>query len=513
MLFLFGFRINGFIFPFSCFLYLAIIYIHEKKFSFVPFAIPFFFSFLVFLYSYTFDTTYDGQDYQQTGVMALSYGWNPLYEKSFDFHVPTGAGGEGGEFGKPYAQGYPKFIWEIEACLYRTFGYINGAKAIILVFALIGLAFLFELFNELGITRKASYFLLFLFALNSIFLKQIFSFMQDGLSYWLEIIFMCSLILYIKTKEEKFATSLVIATVFLLGSKFNNLPFVFIFFLPFMYFIYREKYIPRAVFVLPIYLLLIFLPNYFHFGSPVYPGNTDWAARGIVSTNIPLNIVGRNRLELLLYGIFSKAQTYGSNLSSPENSATLKWPFTFSRDELKVVDLDRVGQNGIFFSGTFLLSLIVLLKLYLKKNKDTQILHSGSLVMLGLVASSLLLPVPNALRLSPLVISIPLMVYVMGRTQGGALNKILIFTITLNSLIFMSSAINFHLDMQKKIRSELDSIKGERVEVYAANFYSSYVRLSEAGIDFVPVSEPSCSQPQVMVATDQTFLCPQKAEY
>src|SRR6266568_3241270 len=74
-----------------------------------------------------YDTSWDGQDYQQSGVIAFHQGWNPWYSDRLPMSLPQSA---------QYVVGYPKTTWLLQDSVYELTGRIQTATVMNFVMAL-----------------------------------------------------------------------------------------------------------------------------------------------------------------------------------------------------------------------------------------------------------------------------------------------------------------------------------------------------------------------------------------
>jgi hypothetical protein len=221
-------------------------------------------------------------------------------------------------------------------------------------------------------------------------------------------------------------------------------------------------------------------------------------------------------LKLFYYGIFSRAQS-GSAQDSSSN-AHLKIPFTGSVEEF----LDEansatklVGGYGVYFSGIFILSVGAYLYLAIRKKTKVElgVFHDLSLILLLILISCLLGPVPNYARyegqldLFPIAIIVSLLI--LSRNSWKADKIIALALIVLLSLnivpdIILASRIDaksFNI-----LNSQLTSLQrsDKTYLVHVGAFYSDIVRLKSHGIKIVVSQKPlACSN---MIFLDGYFV-------
>lgn len=125
------------------------------------------FLFLTNIFGHTYDISFDGQDYHQSAVIALSNKWNPLYQNAPPIN-PTNP------VDKPVDEGYGKTIWSIDASMYKLTHNIDSATAINLIIGLIALSFAFVAFSELGLMPVTSLLLALVTVFTTVFIEQTF---------------------------------------------------------------------------------------------------------------------------------------------------------------------------------------------------------------------------------------------------------------------------------------------------------------------------------------------------
>ena len=479
--------------------------------------------------SYTFDTSYDGQLYHQTAVISLSNGWNPIWDRDLPINAPTGQYGEDGEFGKHFAIGYPKSLWSIQSAIHLFSGQLQVATVTNLLVGFIAFIFLLNFLINLKIKPIWATIVSIMAVLEPHYILEFTSFMQDGFSYQISLIVIVSLLTFIIENKSSAFIMFCSSWLFLIGTKFSNLPLAAtLIFICLGYLVIsgllQNKNIQRligAFFIIGTVLFASpYIVNFINYGSPVYPANLKWASEDVKYQQTPTNLIGKSPSELLLYGIFSKPQI-STATDNPANIAHLKLPFTFTKDELIQPQSERVGTGGIFFSGLFILSLIFLIaSLFKKQLTGNYKIPIIILVMIVFILfCALTLSVPNDLRFTPLICSIPIFTLIgilkMNQEKPTKWLKPLALIFSLLIVINISSVliptINARSDEFKKIQTQMQDMKNSRLtyQVYALNFYSSYLRLEENNIKFIKNAEVGCTQPELLAGSfSSTSFCP-----
>lgn len=477
------------------------------------------------LFAHTYDLSYDGQQYQQTAVIALSHNWNPIYQTKLPIH------GEG-KFSQSIILGSPKIIWSIDASIYKLTNNINSATSLNIIIMFLAFILCFLALRSLRLDSIPSLILSFLATTTQLFMEQIFSFRQDALSYELLLVGIASLIIALKQKNKLPYFLIIISTlIFLAGSKFTNL-FIFIPLTILIFiFAYKYKWYELKIFWLSGIILFLsslialanpYITNMIHYHAIDYPYNQTTMIKYSTAEDTTANIKNDNRFELLFYGIFSWSNL--GNAQSVANNAQLKVPFALSPTEMLNIGnptAKLVGGYGVFFSGLFILSLLIYLYLFFqKKDNQDQIIFNWLSLCIGLMFFSVLIdPVPNyarfngQLELLPVVISVALIIKqkhkkIMIEYMATVL---LIVIMTTNLILTFSSTWAFNETAFKNLDSQLSFLKNshQSYQVYANTFFSNYTLLQQSGVNIQISSKPlKCNKVITLMYTNNgTTLC------
>jgi hypothetical protein len=185
---------------------------------------PFFVFGTAKLFGHTYDTSYDGQDYQQTAVISLARGWNPLRQSNFTIPAPTGHYGINDNFGKKYVLGYPKSLWLIQTSIYKLTGLINSGTVTNLYVGLIALPIVYEFLRRIKFSKKKTILLSLLIIIEPPFIQEFLTYMSDGFSYVISVIAIISLTtLFLASKKRQPLALFLSCIILMLGSKYSNL--------------------------------------------------------------------------------------------------------------------------------------------------------------------------------------------------------------------------------------------------------------------------------------------------
>ncbi|OGC69570.1 hypothetical protein A2415_03275 [candidate division WWE3 bacterium RIFOXYC1_FULL_39_7] len=475
------------------------------------------------LLSNTYDTSWDGQGYHQTAVIALSQGWNPVREKSISLkqELPS----------QIFAEGYPSALWEIEATVYALTGRINSAKVANFAAGFISLVLLYILFKKINFGTYIASIMSLLIVIQPVYIMQLLTFMQDSFGYQTLLIAMASLAILTISPKSYWATAMfIMAELLLVTTKYSHLPLALILGVIFglialnrllnkIYVLnkWTYYYLAALIFVSCIFAYIPYIRNGLLHGAIFYPTNIPELMGSVKYNNIPNNLDNKDKLTLFFYGIFSKAQSKESGDPRSEgNLAELKVPFTFTIDEVTdSADLhnNRVGAGGPLFSGivvlTFLFLLFVTFKAHDQHERYAVYVAYFSLGLITFLA--LLTPTPNLLRyanqvqLIPFAIVIPIYA-VFRKRYVKAFTAIFILLMSFNVGFYSFAVFQRQIEETRQMNAQFDRMRrsGDTFQVRAQQFYSSYVILNEQKIPFVASEHLRCGKSETLVASSST---------
>ncbi len=336
--------------------------------------------------SFIYDRSSDGNTYHKDAIGNLYLGWNPVYESSESFvakHLQT----EKIDMDQYdiWKDHYAKANWILEANLYQLTDHIESGKAVnvILMYILFALTVAY-FYSILGVK---AFLLALVVTFNPIACNQVFTFYNDQLGASLFFILLLAL-LQIVAHQEKTSTLEKYGTLFLvfpiiLNIKFNIMGYAMIFtcflMLYYLFVQYQEKRFFQTFKKLVLYYLVLFVMSFGVIGYPTYIKNFidhqnffypiyGEGKEDIITAQQPKDFGKKNTLQKFLIATFAKT----NNLQTQKNY-TLKIPFTVSLEEWKEsMSVDtRLSGYGVFFSGLFLVS-IVILALYFFRSKQRQ---------------------------------------------------------------------------------------------------------------------------------------------
>jgi len=459
-----------------------------------------------------YDISWDGQTYHQEAVIQLANGWNPFHQISSPEEVH-----------KIWLTHYAKGSWIDAAALYQLTHSIETSKAFNILFIIssffLGIS---ALINIPRINVAQALILSGLLAFNPVSICQSLSFYIDGQQASLLVSLLAiSYLLIVRTEYIRLLNVVYLANICILANiKFTSLVYasILIFSLIVWLLIKRNSHIAVKVVIVGSLSLLLgvgfigynpYVTNTFYHGHPFYPlagaNKID-----IISTNIPKNFIGKNRLEKLFLSTFSEsASTY------PPEASKLKLPLTIQsvkeREYFTNTDV-RVAGFGPLFSGAIILTLIVCL---LSLRRD--LIKTRMTVLLASLLMSSILINPEAwwARYVPQLWMLPLLFSILALSLKSNIMNFLGYGIIVVLLanILMVSSIYFenNFKMSQAIEQQLGNISNNN-QMLIVNFYQDFrsnrIRFVEKDIKYrelKSLKELPCNAEQIVGS--QTLFC------
>lgn len=444
-----------------------------------------------------YDLSWDGQAYQQEAIIQLKQGWNPFLDSPLSDNVNRAI----------WINHYAKSPWLIAAPIYHLTNHIEMAKAFNLLFIiavlLISFAIIYPRFKKI----TPSLLISGLLAFNPISFYQMFSFYVDGLLSSLIILFILSVLLYLRNENDrKFNLIFIAANIALIANiKFTALVYIVILsFGFFLYVIFKQKEKTKEVFLTLLLTFLFsvlvigfnpYITNTLKNGHPFYPLSGKNAV-DIITINMDKNFVEEN----------NRFVKFGLSMFSPsDNSRTypvMKNPLTMTNNEIfqfSGPDV-RIGGFGPLSGLILILSVCAFIYLlFLMKGTKRSILL---FFLFWIFVSIFINPEPWWARYIPQLWIIPvLLVFCMLSvnktiianmvTYGFIIILVLNLAIT-DGLNLISSYVYSHITSQQlKVVSEIS--KDKPVKVTFGAFASNRVRLKESNVSYTEEKDLSCN--------------------
>ena len=337
------------------------------------------------------DVTWDANLYFKPSIHMVSQGINPIYE-SFEEAVLRGVAETYHISPAFWLYLYPKGHFLVASAMNLLMGNIEYAKFInpLSMIALIFVAYtlLKDLF-KLKIWQTAM--CAFTLAINPLFLTQVTNFYIDvTLGSMIFILILAIIYLVINHNNGVYAKRcwvLIFLTVVIgLNLKLSGGLFFAIFIAPFYFylmFIYFKNSDKKAMLRITGFFAACVIFAIGFFGFPTYVVNTVrsgsfiYAIRGgdavtnwVTDGSIPVGLRGEPLWSQFFHSIFTESTT------STWGRGVIKTPFTITDNDRMLMSIEgelRTAGWGIFYSGIFLLSLIVII-IYLVKASSSKTL-------------------------------------------------------------------------------------------------------------------------------------------
>lgn len=310
-----------------------------------------------------FDLSWDGQAYHQAAVYNLAGKWNPLFQQ---LETPD-------HMNDSSVLYFPKNSWIFGAALLRLFGTVEIGKAYNFILLFCALGMVYALYRNFKIIKWRALVLTLLTLLNPVVWSELTGYLNDGDLYLLLVIYLASMICWLRDSRSIFMLLGVMAVVCLVNTKFTGLVFFLVSSLFILiYIVIRQKSrikpylvsnLVAGIMAVGIFGFNPYITNMLNRGNPLYPIMGSKAFPKGSDTNekfeTPKNMKGKSLPVRLFYANFGQP---GNAPYNKEKDAKLAWPFTTSLALWKAYDFQetRVSGFGPCFGVVLLLMLAVL---------------------------------------------------------------------------------------------------------------------------------------------------------
>ncbi len=350
--------------------------------------------------SHLYTDVWDSNSYHKQAVGLLYYGWNPVYQSSWDFETVAHTT----QLYSPsltWSEVYPKATWYFSAMLYKITGNIESGKIFTMISMLMLFVLGFDYLFEKGYGKIRSAVVAVFIAFNPIPLSQFRSFYLDGFACNILLIIMLEMIIIedrCYKKDKKNNWYLLVLSV-AIGCALKTSIVMFNIIICATYFIY--KLITNIVLKKPLLnSLLIGLPLFFAgligvviIGFSPYITNIaryhnfSYKSEELMEYLFPFKaglVDCESNFQAFFVSIFSK-------MDSREYTTikeTVKIPFSIHPNEIAHYSLaDTIkGGMGIWFSGLLILSLIIIFRyLLFCRRKRKSIENRFALLLIAVI--------------------------------------------------------------------------------------------------------------------------------
>lgn len=469
-----------------------------------------------------YDFSFDGQAYQQNGIIALKEGWNPLYDE---------------ELGDLWIDHYAKGNWYISAVFYAAFNQLELVKAYNILMFFASLLLLIGFLKRIHVRYALIIPFALVIAANPVTITQLFTTYNDGLIGPALICLMITI--YFSFKEKSALHYFVLAAIIVIISNIKFTAFgyaVIVCGVPIVYMmlsnksrlwwsVFKNKYLHYVLITATSFLFAIifvgstsYVSNTIDHGHPFYPlageGKVD-----IMTPNMPQSFVGLSWGEKLFLSLFSET----ANLI--EGEPRLKNPFTVTQYEiLSSGDVDiRVAGFGPLFCASLILTIIAALITCLKIFKRENVILWS--VFFALVITIVINPEPWWMRYIPqlwIVVAILIVIVYKSSKLGQWLAAICLAVMLLNvGLVTYGTKVKLDTNMQNLMK-QLEVMKkySEENELLIDLHWSrgNRIRFEEFGIKYTELKfhktdlDPTICESNVKIQSSTARVCTKDAE-
>lgn len=358
-----------------------------------------------------YDFTWDGPWYHKTAVGLLKNGWNPLRLSSEEFNIISKNNICATQSALQWSDCYPKGSWYFAGVIYFLTNNIEAGKAYTIIYMIV----LFGMIHKYVMIRLNKKWKAVLMALlgmlNPIALCHMQTYYNDGLAGCILLALMIQILsLFDENEGKKLETYINVALLIVVGCnlKFSVTAFTAVICIV-AYLMLVVKYRQRKYTInLFIYFAFsafaaIILVGYAPYMTNIERyGNIIYGFSGILQTGGLENSFGIQGLSGVNMAIASLFGRMG-NVSYYSLRELLKIPFTFSESELYYYTIAdaRTGGMGLFFSGLFLVSIIVAVWWVMKRRRQNLQEITAMLFIIIVILELLFLPGTYQIRYVP----------------------------------------------------------------------------------------------------------------
>ena len=459
------------------------------------------FSVSCLLCGHVYDDSADGNGYHKFAIGLLKNEWNPIYDSQEKIINKLNLDAEE----NLWVEHYPKATWIYGANVYKLTNNIETAKTFNLM-AVFTLFFVITyLINKIYQKKLIAIMLAIGACTFPIIWQQIFCLYLDGFIGIILLLLIIYFYLFIKNDQNKEYFLISASLIIIISNiKYTGLFYAGIFCLG--YYIYylinkikNKDYKPLIkttvlfAIVLLISLLIVgsnsYIKNLINKGNPLYPivgkDKVD-----IITPQQPQLFVNKSPIEKNFYSIFSYTANYATTFN--QGTPKLKIPFTSNmNNELPSIAEDtRVGGFGIYFSGIFIISIIVIIVYIISKIKNKEY---EKLIFIGIpfIITVLLMFFFNEswwARYSPQTYFVVLMALFILLTskikKSYILATILLLLCSFNSVIIFRQMVKTKIPNSGQTRTNLENLENKTITLKKGGFAGVQFNLIDHNIKF-----------------------------
>ena len=459
------------------------------------------------------DTSYDGCAYHKLAVGMLRDGWSPIWQNPYAFSS-TVFGVE--EVGCTlWVEAYCKQPWIFAASLYCITGNIENGKMYTLLAMCCVLFLTYGYLRKKEKSRKLSACVAVAATVNPVVIAQLDSYYVDGYLHamlWILVIGLTMNVEENRVVSRGISASILVSAMLICANiKFTGLLYGGIYCIA--YFVFwaikqtrqeEGNWFPKVFKECMLYALLAvvcfswagmptYVTNTVNHGTPTYP-LTGEDPRDIMTYVSPRTFVESSGLESLGLSLFSKMDSFNYNI---DREPVLKVPFAVYENEFYCLDITdaRISGFGIWFSGIFVITVIVMLVYLLKKKEKTE---TYALIVTNVLTSIFLCVVIKEswwARYAPyiyflVVIALYLVMdfcenrtHTKDRKIANALAVVLFLLITVNGISFARQIPTELIRSKMTDLQFMELAKAEEVYFDYGEYAGIYYNIQDAGLE------------------------------
>lgn len=459
------------------------------------------FSVSCLLCGHVYDDSADGNGYHKFAIGLLKNEWNPIYNSQEKIINKLNLDAEE----NLWVEHYPKATWIYGANVYKLTNNIETAKT----FNLMAVFTLFFVITYLISKIYQKKLIAIMLAIGTctfpIIWQQIFCLYLDGFMGIILLLLIIYFYLFIKNDQNKEYFLISASLIIIISNiKYTGLFYAGIFCLG--YYIYylinkikNKDYKPLIkttvsfTIVLLISLLIVgsnsYIKNLINKGNPLYPivgkDKVD-----IITPQQPQFFANKSPIEKNFYSIFSYTANYATSFN--KGTPKLKIPFTsnINSELLSIVEDTRIGGFGIYFSGIFIISVIVIIIYVILKIKNKEY---EKLIFIGIpfIITILLMFFFKEswwARYSPqtyFVVLMALFILLTSKTKKSyVLAIILLLLCSFNSAIIFRQMVKTKIPVSGQTRANLEKLENKAIVIKKEGFAGVKFNLIDHNIKF-----------------------------
>jgi hypothetical protein len=466
-----------------------------------------------------YDISYDGQTYQQEGVIQLAQGWNPVYT-NLD---PAVIGAD-----QKWIDYYPKGIWTVESYFYLLTGNLQDAKGMNLILVVTALALVYAALADADVLGPWSALIAsILIACNPVNISQSLNFYVDGDLYSVLICLVAIGISFYATKRPLALTASVAALALLINIKFTGLVYAGLVLIVFFILYIRKLdgalflrwlYVSTAAVVLGVLFIGAspYITNTIRYQAPFYP-LFGKGAIDLKPYNVPGNFINKSAPEIFVLSFF----TQSGQVRDAGTTAMYKIPFTYNTTELdafRYPDPEEGGFGPLFGGILIVIFAAWLVCWFITKGQSGRraILWGSALVIIFIIITCIVNPIASLARYVPqayLIAIVPVIALLMIKKPFATVSACAVIALLLfNGYLIGNSYFSYEAQTTAEIGSTLSTLaeqsQTQPILIHFNEFKSDRIMFAEAGINYINVVNiADCKNPTLFLPENTTQLC------